>query len=100
MSQERKRFEQHEERLAIYTRDKGICQACGKFVDINLFQIAHKIANTKTNRLKYGNAVIAHVLNKATTHPGKCNDFMNCGFKPDKCQEIVDAILDEFMLWS
>ena len=92
MSQERKRFEQHEERLEIYARDRGICQACGKFVDINSFEVAHKIANTVSNRKRFGNNVIDHPLNEATTHPGRCNDLTNCGFKPDKCREIVDAI--------
>jgi len=92
MSKERKRFEQDEERLRIYARDHGICQACGEPVDVNAFEIAHRIANTIANRKRYGNEVIDHPLNKATTHPGRCNDAMNCGFRPDECRRIVDAI--------
>ena len=92
MSAERKRFEQAEERLRIYARDHGICQACRKYVDINEFQVAHLIANIVMNRKRFGAEVIDHPLNKATTHPGRCNDAMNCGFKPDECRRIVEAI--------
>ena len=92
MSKERKRFEQHEERLRIYARDRGICQACGLPVVVNNFEIAHKIANTVVNRRRFGDEVIDHPLNKATTHPGRCNSAMNCGFRPDECRRIVEAI--------
>lgn len=92
MSKERKRLEQYEERLRIYSRDHGICQACGKPVVVNNFEIAHKIANTVVNRKHYGAEVIDHPLNKATTHPGRCNDAMNCGFRPDECRRIVEAV--------
>jgi Fe2+ or Zn2+ uptake regulation protein len=92
MSKGRKRFEQHEERLRIYARDHGICQACGEPVDIESFQIAHRIANTVANRRHYGNDIIDHPMNKATTHAGRCNDAMNCGQKPYECSQIVDAI--------
>ena len=92
MSKERKRFEQHEERLRIYARDHGICQACGDPVAIDSFEIAHRIANTIANRRRFGAEVVDHHLNKATTHQGRCNDAMNCGFRPDECRRIVEAI--------
>lgn len=85
-------YDLYEERIRIYVRDHGICQACGEPVDINIFQVAHKIANTLSNRKRFGDEVIDHPLNKATTHPGRCNDKMNCGFRPDECAEIVEAI--------
>ena len=92
MSVERKRFEQAEERLRIYTRDYGICQACGKPVPTDGFEVAHRIANTVSNRKRFGAEVIDHQLNKATTHPGRCNDKMNCGFRPGECSRIVEAV--------
>lgn len=92
MSRERSRLEIYEERLAIHTRDHGICQSCGNPVSVNSFQVAHRIANTVANRKHYGASIIDHPLNKATTHAGRCNDAMNCGFNPEKCQEIVEAI--------
>lgn len=61
-------------------------------MDINSFQVAHRIADTKCNRKRFGAEIIDHQLNKATTHAGKCNDAMNCGFNPAKCAAIVDAI--------
>ena len=92
MSAERKRFEQAEERLRIYTRDHGICQACGKPVPMDGFEVAHRIANTIANRKRYGDEVIDHPLNKAMTHQGRCNSAMNCGFRPDECSRIVEAV--------
>ena len=92
MGKERKKLDLWEERLAIFSRDKGICQACHKPVSINEFQVSHKICSSVANYKRFGARVIDHPLNKATTHPGRCNDAMNCGFKPDKCREIVDAI--------
>ena len=92
MSRDRERLERHEERLRIYARDRGVCQACGETVDINSFDVSHRIADTVANRKHWGAQVIDHPLNKATTHAGACNDAMNCGFKPDKCREIVEAI--------
>ena len=89
---ERQRLELHEERLRIYARDHGICQACGEPVGINEFQVAHRIAATVCNIKRFGKKVVDHPLNKATTHSGACNDKMNCGFKPDKCREILEAI--------
>ena len=89
---ERQKFDLHEERLALYSRDQGICQFCGLPVGINEFQVAHRIAQTKTNYRKFGKTVIDSPLNKAITHPGRCNDGMNCGFNPAKCQEIVSLV--------
>lgn len=92
MSAERKRFEQAKERLRIYARDHGICQACGKPVPMDGFEVAHRIANTASNRKRHSDRVIDHPLNKATTHPGRCNSAMNCGFRPDECRRIVEAV--------
>lgn len=82
----------YEERLSIYSRDSGICQACGDPVDINSFEVAHRIANTKANRKRFGAHVIDHSLNKATTHPGRCNSAMNIGNNPGKCAELIRRI--------
>ena len=82
----------YEERLAIYSRDGGRCQSCGEMVDINAFQVAHKICNSKAMRHKYGDCIIDHRLNKATTHAGRCNDRQNIGNNPGKCAELVRQI--------
>lgn len=89
---ERKRFEIWEERIELYVRDKGICQSCNKPVGINNFEIAHCICKSKANRRKFGAHVINHPLNKRVTHPGRCNDAMNCGNNPAACAAIVRAI--------
>jgi hypothetical protein len=93
MSRERQRLETHEQRLAIYERDGGICQFCGKPVDINSFQVAHRIARADWTIKKYGREIIEHPLNKACTHAGKCNDGMLITFRPVEREVLVDEIL-------
>jgi len=92
MSRERDLFDQHEERLDIYDRDGGLCRTCGLFVDINSFTIAHRIANCKWAIAKYGREVIGHPLNKATTHPGRCNDGVLITYKDAEREALVAEI--------
>lgn len=89
---ERDRLALHEERLAIYGRDRGICQWCKLRVPIDQFQVAHRIANTIANRKRWGAAIIDHRLNKATAHP-ECNSYLNIGNKPMECIKLRDEIL-------
>jgi 5-methylcytosine-specific restriction endonuclease McrA len=92
MSRERASFETHEERLAIYERDHGLCAYCGRPVDINSFTVAHRIARTKAMLKKYGREVIEHPLNKATTHPGACNDLIQCTNRPVEREHLASLI--------
>jgi hypothetical protein len=87
----------YEERLELYERDNGICVFCKKPVLVNDFQVSHLIANAKWARKKYGGCVIDHPLNKACTHPGKCNDGMLITFNPVKTNELVEKIRDALL---
>jgi hypothetical protein len=92
MSRERDLFDQHEERLDIYERDGGLCRSCGLPVDINSFQISHRIAAAKWCYEKYGREVIDHPLNKATTHPGRCNDGQLITYRDAEREALVAEI--------
>ena len=81
-----------DEREALYNRDGGRCQTCGKPVAFDGFELAHRIANTKVNRHRYGAAVVDHPLNKRVTCPGRCNSRQNCGGDPAACAAIVREI--------
>lgn len=87
----------YEQRLTIYYRDKGICRFCNKPVTIHEFQISHIIANAKWARKKYGSCVIDHPMNKACTHPGRCNDGMLITFRTAEAEELADKIRDELL---
>jgi hypothetical protein len=93
MTRERSRLETHEQRLAIYERDGGLCVHCGHYVSINDFQVAHRIARTVWTLKKYGREIIEHPLNKACTHPGACNDAVLITFRPVERELLVDEIL-------
>lgn len=88
-------LDKQQERLAIYYRDGGICQHCGRPVGINEFQLAHRIARAKWAIKKYGLEVIEHPLNKATTHAGRCNDGVLITFRPVEREKLVARIRKE-----
>jgi len=92
MNKERARLEAHEQRLSIYARDCGLCAYCGRPVDINSFTVAHRIARAKWAIAKYGRDVIEHPLNKATTHPGACNDLIQCTNRPVERENLATLI--------
>jgi len=79
-------------RWLVYNRAGGICESCGQPVPPDRFECAHRIANTKSNRRRWGPEVIDHPLNLACTHSRRCNDAQNIGFKPDLCRELAERI--------
>lgn len=82
-----------EERRAIYLRDGGQCQSCGKRVAFDAFQLAHRIANTVANRKKWGAKVIDHPLNRVVTCPcARCNDGQNIGNNRGASARLVAEI--------
>jgi hypothetical protein len=54
--------------------------------------VAHRIANCVWAIAKYGREVIDHPLNKATTHPGRCNDAMLCTYRDAEREALVAEI--------
>lgn len=84
-----------DDRMAIYIRDGGKCQGCGEPVPFDRMQLAHRIANTKTNRRIWGDQVIDSRANRCCVGSGRCNDRMNVGHKLDKCQEIAEQAKGE-----
>lgn len=82
----------YEERVAIYNRDGGRCQCgCNERVPFDAFELAHRIANTKANRRRWGNAVVDHPLNKAVALR-EHNSRLNIGGNPAACAELVARI--------
>ena len=85
----------YDDRMAIYLRDRGICQGCGEPVPFDRMQLAHRIAKTKTNRRIWGDHVIDSRANRCVTGSLTCNARMNVGHKLDKCQEIAEQAKGE-----
>jgi len=95
---EGQRRDQWEERLAIFERQNGICACCERPLDLNDFEIAHRIMNGKWCIEKYGREVIDHPLNKAATHRGMCNSAMLITFSPVKVSALVSQIKTQIAL--
>ena len=82
------------QRIIALASSGGVCEVCGKPLTRSTWQGAHRIANTKTNRVKYGSFVIDHPLNIAIVCSLKCNDACNIGNNPGKSMELVKKIVD------
>lgn len=72
--------EQKEQREISLGLSNGFCCVCGKPILAGHPQYAHKIANTTTNRKKYGSFIIDHPLNGVMVCSLECNQSMNIGF--------------------
>ena len=71
----------------------GVCEVCGATLTRSTWQGAHRIANTETNRKKWGSWVIDAPENIAIVCSLKCNQVCNVGFNEGECLKIVDKIL-------
>lgn len=83
-----------EQRRQALARSGGICPVCGG--SINQYgtpQYAHKIANTDTNRKKYGSFFIDHFLNGEYVCSLACNSSCNIGNNPGKVLELLADIV-------
>jgi hypothetical protein len=88
-------IESADEREAIYIRDGGRCQTCLEAVPFDGFELAHRIANTKANRRRWGNRVVDSPQNRCVTHPGRCNSRQNIGGNPAACLALANKISPE-----
>jgi hypothetical protein len=79
-----KQIEQYEIR---YQLDNWICKGCYE----KATQIAHRIAQSKVNRKKYGNEIIDHNINLVSSCQ-ECNDSFNIGMNPGKTERLVEFI--------
>jgi hypothetical protein len=73
-------------------REKGECARCGKYC-WNNGNVAHRIAQSKTNIKKFGKHIIDHKFNKIwTCYSWLCNDSYNIGMNPDKSMKLISLI--------
>jgi hypothetical protein len=85
---------EREERQYRYTISGNCCEVCGKHFDTyGQRQIAHCIAQTKTNISKYGSFFIQHRLNYRAVCSLKCNDACNIGYNKGKILMLLADII-------
>lgn len=85
-----------EERLARYNSAGYMCEVCGKPVMLGQGQIAHCIADTKTNNAKYGYFFIQHRLNYRCVCSLECNQACNIGYNEGEVLKLLaDIVLYE-----
>lgn len=90
----RKQIEQREKALSRCVT--GVCYVCKKPLSGSQIQYAHRIANTKTNRAKYGSFIIDHTLNGEIVCSLACNQSLNIGFNKGACLGLIaDIVLFE-----
>jgi len=72
----------------------GRCEVCGKPL-YGIMQGAHRIANNKANRAKYGAWVIDHPMNIAIVCGLKCNDACNIGMNEGLVYRLIYRIAEK-----
>ncbi len=70
----------------------GVCEICG--APLIQMQGAHRIANTKANRAKYGSFIIDHPLNIAIVCSLACNQSCNIGNNPGESLRLIKRIVE------
>lgn len=83
---------QRKQREVAYDLSFGVCAVCGKPLNTGAPQYAHKIANTKTNRSKYGSFIIDNPLNGAYVCSLGCNQKMNIAFNKGAVLDLIAEI--------
>ena len=73
----------------------GVCEVCGKTLTTSTWQGAHRIANTKPNRAKWGDFIIDHPENIAIVCSLACNQTCNIGNNPGECLRLVKRIVEK-----
>lgn len=71
----------------------GFCEVCGQPLTASTWQGAHRIANTKANRAKWGDFIIDHPMNIAIVCSLGCNQSCNIGQNPGECLRLIDRII-------
>lgn len=89
---------QKEQRLYALASSGGLCEVCGKVLTASTWQGAHRIANTKPNRAKWGNWIIDHPENIAIVCSLNCNHACNIGYDEGKCLKLIKKIVEK-ELW-
>ena len=83
------------QRLIALAKSGNKCEVCGKDLAPSTWQGAHRIANTKANRAKWGNWIIDHPENIAIVCSLKCNHVCNIGYNPGECLRLVQKIVNK-----
>ncbi len=81
------------QRLIALASSGGVCEVCGKTLTATTWQGAHRIANTKPNRAKWGSLIIDHPLNIAIVCSLNCNHSCNIGNNEGECLKLARRII-------
>jgi hypothetical protein len=84
-----------DQREALYYDQLGFCATCHYGMSLESAELAHKIPEAKWAVKKYGFPVVDHVLNKAMTHRGYCNDQQLIQNRPAECDQLAAEIRKE-----
>ena len=79
-------------RLYVFNRAGWRCAVCGKKIDWNTGQLAHRIPKTKCNIKQYGVSVIDHPFNVRATCSLRCNAAVLIGNSSIEKQQLIEAI--------
>lgn len=82
--QERRAEEIRETKIRVFSEQGGVCFWCRAPMQMEAFELAHRIPQRKWCLGKWGRPVIHHRLNVVGTHAGSCNSHVQ--INPDSLQ--------------
>lgn len=84
-------IEKHDQHQRVFRRDGYMCRYPG--CTDQAVSLAHRIANTKTNRCIYGDAVIDDDLNVVSCCGSLAhNSAFNIGHNPEQARQLAESI--------
>jgi len=82
-------------RFMLWNRSGGRCEVCGKRLDFETFQMAHRIPQRKWLLKKYGKSIIHHPKNLAATCSLRCNGAVSIAGNPVAMEQLAQEISEE-----
>ncbi|MGI5076127.1 hypothetical protein E4N71_12040 [Treponema vincentii] len=86
--------QQEKQRRYALAKSGGVCEVCGQRPLCGALQGAHRIGNTKSNRAKYGDFIIDHILNIGMTCSLRCNGALDISRNEGACIALCKAIYE------
>jgi len=92
---EREQLDYATQRIYLFLRAEGKCEVCGRRINSETMQLAHRIPQTKRNLKKYGKEVIHHPKNLRATCSLSCNSKVDIRNHPVAQSNLLAEIEEE-----
>lgn len=89
----RQKANAEEQRLELFRATHWTSVVSGEPLSTGVPQLAHRVAKTKANLMKWGPEVINHPLNLVPVRDLRENSFCNIGNRPMEARDLMERII-------